>query len=247
MEQAKNYSRSPIVEARIEIKVKLPPEIEVTNLMQIASAIESEYEIDHQYFNINGQITVDSELVISASANNSPVGYSFLAENKQRRIQARLDGFTFSQFIPYSTWDEFQETARKLWDIYNRTTTPIEIESLALRYINRIEIPSSSINLKDYFTTFPEISPDLPQTPGTYIMHLQVPIEEINSIAHITQARVPPHSLDTLFILLDINIITQGIISIQTEDIWGEFNLINQNSCRIFEAFITDKTRESIQ
>jgi uncharacterized protein (TIGR04255 family) len=114
MEQAKDYSRSPIVEARIEIKVKLSPEMEVTNLMQIASAIESEYEIEHQYFNINGQITVDSDLVVSASANNSPAGYSFLAENKQRRIQARLDGFTFSQFTPYSGWTDFQGTARNL-------------------------------------------------------------------------------------------------------------------------------------
>jgi uncharacterized protein (TIGR04255 family) len=247
MEQAKDYSRSPIVEARIEIKVKLSPEMEVTNLMQIASAIESEYEIEHQYFNINGQITVDSDLVVSASANNSPAGYSFLAENKQRRIQARLDGFTFSQFTPYSGWTDFQGTARNLWEIYDRATNPIEIESLALRYINRIEIPSTNISLKDYFTNFPEISPDLQKTLGTYIMHLQIPMEEVNSVAHITQARVPPHSLDTLFVILDINIITEGTISIQAEDIWKQFNLMHQNSGQVFESFITNKTRESIQ
>jgi uncharacterized protein (TIGR04255 family) len=249
MEQATHYSRSPIIEARIEIKVKLSPETEVTNLMQIASEIESEYEIEHQYFNINGQITVDSDLIVSASANNSPAGYSFLAENKQRRIQARLDGFTFSQSTPYSGWVDFQETARNLWEIYDRATNPIEIERLALRYINRIEIPSTNVSLKDYFTNFPEISPDLQKTLGTYIMHLQIPIEDVNSVAHITQARVPPDSfsLDTLFIILDINIITEGTISIQAEDIWKQFNLMHQNSGRIFELFITDKTRESIQ
>ncbi len=243
MEQAKHYSRSPIVEARIEIKVKLSPEMEVTNLMQIASAIESEYEIEHQYFNINGQITVDSDLVVSASANQNPVGYGFSTEDKQRRIQARLDGFTFSQFKPYSSWNKFQETAHNLWEIYNNTTNPVDIESIALRYINRIEIPDANLSLKDYFTTFPEISPGLSQTSGTQILHLQVPIEEVDSIAHITQARVQQQ----LFVLLDINIISQGTISIQVEDIWDKFNLIHQNSDRIFETFITNKTKESIQ
>lgn len=243
MEQAKHYSRSPIVEARIEIKVKLSPEMEVTNLMQIASAIESEYEIENQYFNINGQITVDSDLVVSASANHDPVGYSFFAEDKQRRIQARLDGFTFSQFKPYSGWKKLQETAQNLWDIYKKITDPIDIESISLRYVNRIELPDANLSLKDYFTTFPEISPSLSQTSGTQILHLQVPIEEVDSIAHITQARVQQQ----LFVILDINIITQGIISIQAEDIWAKLDLIHQNSDKIFETFITNKTRESIQ
>lgn len=243
MEQATNYSRSPIVEARIDIKVKLSPAVEVTNLMRIASVIESEYEIEHQYFNINGQITVDSDLVVSASANHSPVGYSFLTENKQRRIQSRLDGFTFSQFQPYSSWENFQQIAHNLWNIYNEITNPIDIESIALRYINRIEVPDSNSSLKDYFTTFPEISPDLSEKSITQVLHLQVPLEEIDSIAHVTQARVQQQ----LFVLLDINIITQGNISIQTENMWDRFNLIHQNSDRIFETFITNKIREIIQ
>lgn len=252
MEQAKYYSRSPIVEARMDIKVKLSPETGVADLMQIANAIEDEYAIDQQYFSLNGQITVDDAIdLITTSANKFPIGYGFIADDKKRRVQSRLDGFTFSQFRPYPGWANFQQTARTLWESYEQTTNPIEIESLSLRYINRIEVSSASGSLKEYFTTSSEIPPDLPQTPSTYLLHLQLPIDEINSIVQIVQARVPlqldPIPLDSIFVLLDINITTQGTISKQTEDIWQQLSLIHQHTNRVFEAFITDKTRESIR
>jgi uncharacterized protein (TIGR04255 family) len=248
MEQIRHYSRSPIVEARIDIKVQHSPEMEVANLIQMATAIESEYDIREQLGNLQGNITVDSanNTLLSSSISNNPVGYSFASNNKQSAIQARLNGFTFSHFMPYPGWDIFRETAFNIWNIYRQVTNPIRIASLAVRYVNRIDIPSEKVELKDYFRTVPEISPDLPEALATYMMYLQIPIEEINATINITQTRIPSPSADIVSIALDINIINEGTISEDTGDILATLDLLHIHANRVFEASITDITRDLI-
>lgn len=249
MEKIRHYSRSPIVESRIDIRVKHSPEMEVASLMEMATAIEAEYEIQEQLFNLQNSVTVDttSNTVLSSSASNNPIGYSFVSNTKQSAIQARLDGFTFSHFTPYPGWDRFRENSLNLWNIYRRITNPMSIDNVAIRYVNRIDIPSLRIELKDYLRTVPEVSPELPEALRSYMMYLQIPIEEINSIAHITQTSVPPPSADLISIALDINIINQGIIAQETEDILATLDLIHIHADRVFEASITDITRGLIE
>jgi uncharacterized protein (TIGR04255 family) len=249
MEQTRHYSRSPIVEARIDIKVQCSPEMEVANLMQVATAIESDYEIREQLGNRHAKITIDnsSNDVVSSSVTDIQVGYRFVSNNKQTAIQARLDGFTFSHFIPYPGWDIFREKAFNLWNIYRQVINPISINSLAVRYVNRIDIPSAEIELKDYFKTVPEISPDLPEALRSYIMYLQIPIKKINSTVHITQTSIPSPSPDLVSIALDIHIIKEGMISQETEDILATLDLIHTQADRVFEASITDTTRGLIE
>ena len=238
-----------MVEARLDIKVQCSPEMEVAHLLKMATEIESEYEIREQVFNIQNSITVESSsnTVLSSSFSNNPVGYGFVSNDKQSAIQARLDGFTFSHFIPYPGWDKFKEVGLKFWEIYRQFTNPISIDSAAIRYVNRLDIPSLGIELKDYFRTVPEISPELPAVLDTYMMHLQIPITEIDSTVHIIQARIPSPSPDIVSIALDINIIKQGTISKETEDILATLTLIHTHTDSVFEASITDRTRELIK
>lgn len=249
MEKTRYYSRSPIVEARIDIKVQCSPEMEVAHLLKMATEIESEYEIREQLVNLQNSITVEgtSNAVLSSSFSNNPIGYGLVSNDKQSAIQVRLDGFTFSHFIPYPGWDRFKEVGLKFWDIYCKITNPISIDGVAIRYVNRIDIPSLGIELKDYFRTAPEISPDLPAVLDAYLMHLQMPIAEIDSTVHIIQARIPSTSPEIVSIALDINIIKQGTISKEAEDILATLTLIHTHIDSVFEASITDRTRELIK
>lgn len=249
MEKTRYYSRSPIVEARIDIKVQCSPEMEVAHLLKMATEIESEYEIREQLVNLQNSITVEgtSNAVLSSSFSNNPVGYGLVSNDKQSAIQVRLDGFTFSHFIPYPGWDRFKEVGLKFWDIYCKITNPISIDGVAIRYVNRIDIPLLGIELKDYFRTTPEISPDLPAALDAYMMHLQMPIAEIDSTVHIIQARIPSTSPEVVSIALDINIIKQGTISKEAEDILATLTLIHTHIDSVFEASITDRTRELIK
>jgi uncharacterized protein (TIGR04255 family) len=248
MDQCTLYSRSPIVEARIDIKVQLPPEIEVFTLMEMASAVESEYAIEHQCFKIDGKIDVNSNLVASASAQNNLVGYAFVSDDKQKRFEVRNDGFTFRHSSPYPGWNIFKDRANEVWEIYREIAQPTQIDLLALRYINRIDIPSTTgFELKNYLRTFAEISTELPQNPQTWFVHLQIPGLEDGSNIFITQAMIPPESPNVLSVALDIHIIKEGILSEESPNIWQNLNIMHGDADRVFEASISDTTRELIK
>ena len=73
---------------------------------------------------------------------------------------------------------------------------PEAIERLAVRYINRIDVPSPGIDLKQYFRTSPEISPDLPQELSGYFMQLTLPQPDLGGAVLINQAIIPPPKPD---------------------------------------------------
>jgi uncharacterized protein (TIGR04255 family) len=71
-----------------------------------------------------------------------------------------VDGFSASKLAPYTDWHDLRTQARDLWAKYRKATDPVLITRLALRYINRIDIPLPISDLKEYMRTIPEISPD---------------------------------------------------------------------------------------
>jgi uncharacterized protein (TIGR04255 family) len=68
-------------------------------------------------------------------------GYIFHSKNENKIVQARLDGFTFNKLRAYEDWNKFHSEARELWELYDKIIKPISVDRIALRYINRIEIP----------------------------------------------------------------------------------------------------------
>jgi uncharacterized protein (TIGR04255 family) len=67
-------------------------------------------------------------------------------------------------------------------------TKPKLINRLALRYVNRLDLPLPVGDLKYYLRTVPEVSPDLPQGLSGYFMQLQIPQEDISAILILNQA-----------------------------------------------------------
>jgi uncharacterized protein (TIGR04255 family) len=74
-----------------------------------------------------------------------------------------LDGFAMSRLAPYENWNAVRDEARRLWDIYRSIAKPSKLIRLAVRYINRIDMPLPLGDFKDYLRTVPDVSPDLPQ------------------------------------------------------------------------------------
>ena len=53
---------------------------------------------------------------------------------------------------------------------------------MALRYINRINIPLPFTDFKQYLRTTPEIARELPQGLSTFLMRLVIPMDHFESI-----------------------------------------------------------------
>ncbi|MCF4966579.1 TIGR04255 family protein [Nostoc sp. CMAA1605] len=244
MQAQKHYSRAPITEALIDIQVQLPQEVKLDVLAQVYSSIQAEYPKREEILVFQGQMIAGAS--VGATASQSQIGYRFFSDDQKQIIQVRLDGLTFSRLAPYDCWERFRDEAKRLWSIYQSLTNPVVITRLALRYINRLDIPLPVSDLNNYLRTFPEVSSDLPQGLSGYFMQLQIPQEQLPTILVLNQALVPPPTQNFISILLDLDLFLEQDIPQDEIEFWEVLEKMHEQKNKAFEACITEHTRELI-
>lgn len=243
MPSSKHYSRAPITEALIDIRAEISDRVTLATLIDVHSSIKTDYPMRQDFLMLQGQMVAGAS--VGATASQTQVGYIFSSSDQKQILQARLDGFTFSRLAPYDRWETFRTEAQQLWSIYQSVTNPHRINRLALRYVNRLDLPLPFGDFKDYLRTVPEVSPDLPQGLSGYFMQLQMPQEDIRAMLILNQALIPPLNPDVVSILLDIEL-GRDIELPDTEAVWDVLEQLHTHTDQVFEACITDRTRELI-
>lgn len=242
--QARHYSRAPIVEAVIDLRVSLPADISMAKIATIHREIESEYPSIEPLF--TSAFTLQPGPEIKVDASNKQVGFQFANEKKQFVMQATEEGFSFSHLAPYSNWDTFYGEARKLWMVYLSVCRPLNVRRAAVRFINRLELPGPDIDFKDYLSTYPEIAPGLPQGVSSFAMQLQIPQTEPQCMLIINELFAPPMDANetTLPVILDLDLYReQSWQSADDDDIWAFLSQLRDVKNRVFNESITDRTK----
>ncbi|MGE0375920.1 MAG: TIGR04255 family protein [Planctomycetaceae bacterium] len=236
------YSRAPITEAIIDIRVKAPESVRLDQVEKLHESIQDEYPGKVARHLAHGRLTIGAQ--VSALASQMPIGYLFKSQDEKQIFQARLDGFTMSRLAPYESWEPFRDEARRLWQLYRDEVQPEEVTRLAVRYINRIDIPFPFDDLNEYLRTFPEVSADLPQTLAGLFMQLTIPQPDIESMTLLNEALIEPAKPDIASIVLDIDLFRQSNPPQGEVEIWKFFEVLRQRKNEIFEACITAKARK---
>jgi len=239
-----HYKNAPIVEAIIDLRVQLQPNIDLAALERVRINEEGTYPRKNKTITATGEMEVGVR--VSASATSEETGFRFLSDDGKRIWQSRRDGFTFSQLAPYDCWQSFRDEACRLWNRYRETVQPSDIQRLAVRYINRFDIPGRTIDLKQYFLTSPEVSASLPQDLAGFFLQLQLPMDDIRSKALINETIVPPARDGVVSVVLDIDLIRHLCVPQDETAIWQAFEELRSRKNEVFEACITDEARRLI-
>lgn len=240
-----SYAKAPITEALIDIRVALPDETTVADLARVEVGEEVGYPQRRNRFAIEGQIAIGEQ--IGTTARQMHVGYDFVSGDERQTVQVRLDGFTFSRLAPYDRWETFREEAHRLWKLYRAVANPISVTRVAVRYINRLDLPVPMDDFKDYLRTVPEVSPDLSQELSGLLMQLAIPQEDIGALLLLNEALLPPPNPDTASILLDIDLFRELETSVEEEELWRLLDQFRDRKNKVFEACITERTRNLIR
>lgn len=238
----RRYPNAPITEALIDLRVKMPKGTTVEDLEKIHAAEKSAYPAKKQRRLVSGQMQIGE--AVSASADVKDLGFVFTSKDKKQVFQARLDGFTMSRLAPYESWSVFCEEARRLWNQYCTVVKPEKIVRLAVRYINRLDLPLPVSELSDYLRTVPEISRDLPQGLAGYFLNLQIPMEDMKSTLLINETIIEPAEPNVVSIVLDIDLYQDCEVPQDEDGIWEAFERLRTRKNQVFESSITDRTRE---
>jgi uncharacterized protein (TIGR04255 family) len=233
----------PITEALLDIRCKLPVEIHLDSLAVLHDAIRDRYPNKRQRKSYRATIEIKPEGKIEAHPPSGEAdGFLFSSADGRQIVQVRLDGFTFNRLKPYDRWEALRDEAKVHWRAYAGVARPEVISRIALRYINRIEVPIS-FDFKEYILTTPEIAPGLPQGLSNFLMRLVVPDPRSGSTAIITETMEPPKD-DRLPLILDIDSIRETIFDPRSEDFWEVFEQLHDFAIEIFFRTVTDKAKE---
>lgn len=245
MQPSKHYTKTSITEAVIDLRVEIPSEVTLSTLRSLQSSVESQYPVCEDVVAFQGQFQAGPS--IAATASQTLIGYRFSSSDKKQIFQVRLDGFTFSRLAPYERWESFRDEARRLWDIYQVAINPENVNRVAVRYINRLDLPLPFNDLKDYLRTVPEISPDLPQGLSDYFMQLQIPQEDLEGVLVLNEALIPPPEDNVVSVLLDIDLFCQVNFPGDKNAQWDLLEQLRVRKNEVFEACITDSTRRLLK
>lgn len=115
MQVSKHYSRAPLTEAIIDIKVVLPGEVTIDTLADIYSLINDRFprrEVIHL-----GSVVLQPDATIPINATQQVNGFFFRSEDGLKIFQVTLNSFTFNRLAPYTSWEELRDDAKYLWKI----------------------------------------------------------------------------------------------------------------------------------
>lgn len=234
------YENAPIIEALIDIRIEPLAPSNLRALEDFHESIKDRFPVKQDLLLFRATLSGGGE--VGATARQTHAGFRYVSKDEKRICQARLDGFAFSKLRPYSNWRDLREEARELWDIYRTGAGEHKITRIAVRYINRIDIPAPAIEYKDYFRTTPEISPSLPQALTNFYMQLVTPQKDLGGTLVLTQASVDPPEPGMVSVILDLDVF-KAVDESAPAGIWETLETLRLRKNQYFEGSITDRTR----
>ncbi len=247
MQLQRHYSKAPIKEAIIDLRVALPKGFSVDKLVDIHPHINDRFPIKEPL--IAGSIILQAAASLTVNTSQQHNGFLFRSEDNLKVFQATLGGFTFNRLTPYGSWEEFRDDAKYLWHIYKDICKPVSVTRAAVRYINQLNIPTKELgDLREYLSTVPEVASALPQKLlSSFFMQLQIPQVDLECMLIINEALVPPPAPEFVSIILDFDLFREQIWQSDDEDVWHFLEALRQRKNQVFEASITEKTRRLIE
>ncbi|MBL8084291.1 MAG: TIGR04255 family protein [Candidatus Obscuribacter sp.] len=232
------YPNPPITEAVIEIRVAPSEGMSLSCLEQIQSLVPG-----YPTRKVIKQVEIAGDGV-SASTNQTEIGYAFASEEGKQSFMAGPLSFSFSRLSPYQGWRNFAEEASQIWECYRGLAKPASVTRIGLRFINRLDLPWPFEDFKEFLRTSPEVSPDMPQALSNFLMVLEIEHPDIKARMRLSQGNLPPVAENIVSILLDIDLFRVDSPPFDSGEIWEYLELMRDRKNEMFEACITDKTRE---
>jgi uncharacterized protein (TIGR04255 family) len=234
------YPNAPIREAVLDIRVAPRDDLVLDDLRSLAARTPDFPKIDEQ-FAINATLQMGA----AASQSITPVkqGFVFQSPDQHRLFVAQGGGFSFSQLPPYDSWEVFAAKGKELWTTYKDMARPKAVTRLALRYVNRLEVPMPLPDFEEYLRIAPKIPEELPQGISHFFIQYQIPYPDIGAKAVINIGMIEPPANDILPILLDIDVFREHDVPQDESEIWNYFEDLRVTKNSIFEAAITKKMK----
>ncbi|MDP2719618.1 MAG: TIGR04255 family protein [Dehalococcoidia bacterium] len=241
MAKHRHLKNAPLTEALIDIRVSLPSVFDPKDFLSLSNDISDKYIKSGPRQMFTAAFGVEAGIPFTKATESKGVhGYICKSGDGKDVVQFRIDGFTFSRLNPYSAWETVLSEAKRLWELYSIKCSPELITRIAVRYINKLDLPLPIKDFADYLTAPPLVPDSLPQEVSQFLT--RVVIHDADITANIVQAMKSSLKADHLGVILDIDVFKVNENGFEESSIWPEFEKLRALKNRIFFKSITEKT-----
>ena len=236
-----HLTKAPIYEAIIDLRVSLSKSVTAKALLDAQSRIKSHYPRAEERHAWQGKFEVLGGAV--ASVDLGVTGYVFRSEDNTQAVQFRLDGFPFSRLPPYQDWMAFRSEAYRVWELYRGAFSP-SVTRVAVRYINRLDIPLPIDNLTDYFSSVPNQPGADNFKTASFLNRVELLDPTTQVRAMLTQAQQAPTNPNVASFLVDIDVFKESPFDSDVEAAWRAVDEFREIKNRLFFALVKEKALE---
>ncbi len=245
MSEHPNLHRAPIVEALVDFRVEADPALAVEDLAQLQGALGLDaYPDVRAQKQLSATLQPESETEPLSVTGRNHLGFALRSADQLHVVQAQRGGFTFSRLAPYIDWDHLVAGARAGWQAYVQVANPRRVTRIAVRTINRIDIPLPPGELRDWIRIVPDIPAALPQAIGEMFLRLVVPMAAEQATVILTHALQPaPLGAGHVVAILDIDVFREAEFTV-ADDLWTALQPLRRVKNDFFFECITPRTLE---
>lgn len=236
--------RAPIVEALLDVRVSSTRQASLADLARLHDHVKERFPLRGERCVEQIQVSVTGENSTQFSRTAGVTGFLFRSLTDAKAVQARVDGFTFNKLKPYETWQLLRDEARELWSHYREIAKPERVTRIALRYINRMELPLPLRSFDEYLRTVPQVAAELSQGLADFVLRLVIPEPGIDAVGVIHETFEPPTPDERLPFILDIDVFKDIECAADSETIWDDLERLRGFKNEIFFKSTTEKAQE---
>ena len=240
MAARRHLNRAPIIEAIVDIRVKASAALTVEEFARLEEPLRTDYPTVNLIRYHESTIHLDAEKGATHSTESRVSGYRFASADGLEIVQYRVDGFTFNRLAPYTSWQDISPKAMKGWQIYREVAAPEMVTRIALRYINRMELPDGMKDFEDVMTAPPPIPKTLPQSVSRFLTRVTVHATDTGAAAHITQTLVADPAGTEPKLIFDVDCFMQQDVEPESKLIEDNFALLRELKNDIFFESLTE-------
>jgi uncharacterized protein (TIGR04255 family) len=238
------YKEPPITEAVIEFRFATP--IDPDDIAKVSGNLKSHYPLQQSITDVRVHLNLPS--VQQGVTTAHPIethGNRLSTADQTQLVLIWPHMFVCSQLAPYPGWDAFFERFCRDWVVWKRTLGYRKIMRIGVRYINRIDIPSTApvVEHEDYLNVYPTVPQIFPSLIA-YNMVVQSPLPDIGCTLTLNSSSAPSPLLGHAAFIVDQDIFNEGELPQNDPAIYALLNEIRAKKNEVFEACIKPPARE---
>lgn len=244
------YKSPPVVEALCSFRFIPADPWDWTIPGLLYDKVKKEYPEKRQQGILELELQTSEQGVgISQKALGETVRMQFLREDGSALIQIGPNMLVVNQLRPYPNWPRFRGSIIDVLDEYIGVGHPKAIQTVGLRYINRIELPDRDLALEEWFAAYPRIPDVLPRILTSFFTRTEIVPLGCDARMTLTmgtvgdQAEVKTPQAKSNAAILDLDFTTVREEQVSRTDVEKWLDNAHDQIEQYFEACLTDRTR----